>query len=250
MWIDDGHLVPDPRHPDHPVQQQQRRRHKLRIRLDSDPDLQRFISERAPEAALACDAFRSLAPFAPHDPKIVLHADGFLSDLFGAIRVASERLGPRDVLSLAKQHYLIERIIPAEYVDQALLVTEPVMVFIAAPGLIHMAFTGASQNERRAYDPLIDRAQKHFQHPKDAGGRTSVSEDPELSRLAQAAAKLHHWQGRGFAWIDRFLDLPRRATQPQPETPAQRGRRYVAIGEPLLRQRYGVRWKEPPEAEE
>ena len=254
MWISEDHLAPDPRHPDHPINREKRQPGVWR-RLDADPEIQAFVGRLRPTATEASHAFHRVAPYAARDPRILRTADLFFSSVFESLGQASKDLGPPDVLPHTKIRYLIEKTFPEEFVPDALGVSKSasVFVFIAPQSHFCMTFVGASAEERRSYNKLIENAQRHFELWSNKGGRPR-----RVDQLASATgvdprfvARLRLAQGRDHKEIARILAAlhPNETwTLNTDQSVNERIDRYVRDGDAALRVEVDPDWTRPEAA--
>jgi len=245
MWIEDDHLAPDPRHPDHPINREKRQPGVWR-RLDADPEIQAFVGRLRPTVTEASRAFHRVAPYAARDPRILRSENPFLASVFDSLERASEELGPPDVLPHSKIRYLIEKTFPAEFVPDVLGVCKSasVWLFISTQGYFCMTFVGASADERRAYNKLIENAQRHFKLRGNKGGRPRRVDQSTLAD-PRFVARLRLAQGRDHKDIKRILAAlyPTDSWSSNTlENVTERIDRYVRDGDAALRVEVGPDW--------
>ena len=240
---------PDTRHRMHPYNVLTEREPRLRQWLDEDAGIQAFIAQHQEPLRRRFTEVRAQASAGPIDAATILDGKSLTKSVLVMVGDASRRLGPADVPEWVTYHYIAQKLIPLTLRAKHLTALEPVGLWALSNGMITMSFTGASQNERRDWEPLIKSAQTFFGHRKDPGGRKRRDEGEESSRLALVAAKLHHWRGWRPEAIDAFLELPHNASDngATGDTAAQRGRRYIDSGEKLLVNQHGGGWKTPPD---
>ena len=218
----DAHLRPDPSHPSHPYNDAIRRRPRLLKDLGADPQLAAFIVEAIPVAKADRD-------------------DQFAGGIFSAIKRASETLGPSDVPGWMKHVFLLREIFGAQ--EAALGDYEPVQISATPYGEFLMTFTSASQNEREAYGPLIDRAQTFFGLRRAVGGRPARRDDPVAAERSVTAAKLRYWPSPGWEY-DAIADLF--GWTGDQKARRERVRKAVREGEALLEEEFGKGWEDRP----
>ena len=221
MWIPDpaspdgGFYRPDPRHPKHPYNQALGDDPRLARRLRGDPSLHGFVDKWAPIARNTLMSIVEVVRTAGPTAETRRHVDSFLAQLYGEAGLASERLGPPDIPAWIKHRYVLRRVVPDELLPPWVAPIDPVTIFARPDGYIVMGFTGATLDERHAYDPLITEAQRHFRHQKEIGGRPPDEERGALAREVarlRATTDLKAWQIADRLGIDYGGDR-RRATE-------------------------------------
>jgi hypothetical protein len=200
---------PDPDHPAHPFNDATRREPRIRQWLDEDSGVQRFIEEARPayDAAFG-DLRRRLAQgfCGPLTMAWLEQAgDNLLKVAYANLEAESQRLSPPDIDPWVTFYYLLGKLVPKDLSPRILSEIEPVSLFANAHGAIFMKFTGATAKERGQWDEVIRKAQQHFGHRTDTGGRPSSDRDPEPKSTATTAAKLHHWLGWTYVAIGEFF---------------------------------------------
>ena len=203
---------PDRGHSIHPYNAALRKRPELRTWLAQDPELQGYVRanrDRIHEAFRAAQARRdeliAAVPTA-NAADIAAFASlvrGLLTEVLALIDRASNDLGRKDVPRWVRLHYLVGELIPPDLQSEELqrfIRPESVAIFADIEGAITMVFTGATENERRAWEPLIRSAQRHFRFRKGAGGRPRRADQasPAASTDPRVVARLVR-QGRPLA---------------------------------------------------
>jgi len=263
LWIpgdgpNESYYRPDPRHELHPYQQELRRRPGLLRRLERDPQLRGVVDSLAPETRTVSDAIRSEALRSGVTPLLYRGSDRFLSSLIDTIHDAARSLGPADIASETKFHYLGSQIVPPEYLPRWVVPIDPVMLWIDTDGVITMRFTGASAGERDNYNDLIRSAQKALGYRGNEGGRPRSVDNPVAMEQSRMAAKLAHWGGftnemiaETFEWLPVEPDATADAATMRARRKKQidKASRYVGDGERDLKKGIGPDWRSrvPPE---
>lgn len=236
---DEFHYRPDPQHPQHPYQQELRRRPQVQRALEQSPEFATFVAQMKPSVRQRVNQYQA-AGRGIASLETQREAYAWLDNVQSNVeRIARTHRLPGVNPEIA-YHWLMSQLMPPHILARNLVPIEPVTLMIGRDGVITMRFGAASQRERERYAPLIELAQQALGYPKDTGGNRAIAYDPAGNERARTAAKLA-WMGMSNAEIAAFFEWPTgRAGE-------KRADDHIATGKALLNDEQSA-WPEQPEA--